>query len=127
MLQNQNLVSTLNPEELWTITEDMQKILRVVETYFTIQVDKNFIINIPVDDVFELKNFSHIKAFFNDIVSSAEIKATSAVSKNVPFSIIKLNIKVRTHSFAQDILQKKKSKIKEAMQKCSKGNQNEQQ
>ena len=44
---------------------------------------------IPFDDIAsELKNFSYIKAFFNNIVSSAEIKATSEVTKNVVVSII---------------------------------------
>ena len=46
---------------------------------------------IPFDDIVsELKNFSYIKAFFNNIVSSAEIKVTSEVTKNVVVSIIKL-------------------------------------
>ena len=63
------------------ITEDMQKIFLVVEKYFAIWEEKKFIRKIPADDiVFELKNFSYIKAFFS-------------------------NIKVRAHSFAPDIVQ----------------------
>ena len=121
---------------LWAITEDMHKYFFAAEKYFTIRVEKNVIRKILVDGItFELKTFSYIKAFFNNIVSSAEIKATSEVTKNVLVSIIKLYIKVRAHSFARDILQKTKSKLKKAKfkalrkdtQKCSKGNQNEQQ
>ena len=80
---------------------------------------------------FELKNFSYIKAFYNNTVSSAEIKATSEVTKNVPVSIIKPYINVHVLSFAQDIVQKKKSKLKkQSLRHCvrtQKGNQNEQQ
>ena len=47
-----------------------------------------------------------MKAFFNNIVSSAEIKPASEVTKNVLVSIIKLYIKVRAHSCARDIVQK---------------------
>ena len=62
----------------------MQKIFLLVEKYVTTRVEKNFIRKILVDDtVFEFKNFLYIKAFFNNIVSSAEIKATSEVSKMV--------------------------------------------
>ena len=72
MLQNQKLVSALNRGALWAITQDMQKTFLVVEKYFAIRVEKNFIRKIPVDNIaFELKNFSYIKAFFNSIVSSA--------------------------------------------------------
>ena len=66
------------------INEDMQKIFLLVEKYATICVEKKFIRKILVDDtVLEFKNFSYIKAFFNNIVSSAEIKAASEVSKMV--------------------------------------------
>ena len=62
---------------------------------------------ILVDDiVFELNNFSYTKPFFNNIVSSSEIKATSEVTKNVLVLIIKLYIKPRAHSIVQDIVQK---------------------
>ena len=62
----------------------MQKIFLLVEKYVTTRVEKNFIRKILVDDtVFEFRNFLYIKAFFNNIVSSAEIKATSEVSKMV--------------------------------------------
>ena len=58
----------------------MQKIFLAVEKYFTIRVEKNFIRKILVDDiVFKLKNFSYIKAFFSNIVSSVEIKALSYI------------------------------------------------
>ena len=64
-LQNQILVSALNRGK-------------------SIRVEKNFIWKILVDDiVFEFKNFLYIEAFFNNIVSSAEIKVTSEVTKNV--------------------------------------------
>ena len=72
----------------------MQKIFLVIEKYFTIRVEKNFIRKILVDDiVFKLKTFSYIKTFFSNIVSSVEIKAVSEVKKNVLVSIIKLCIK----------------------------------
>ena len=64
--------------------EVMQKMFLLVEKYNTIRVEKKFIRKILADDaVFEFKNFSYIKAFLNNIVSSAEIKATSEVTKNV--------------------------------------------
>ena len=62
----------------------MKKVFLLGEKYITIQVEKNFIRKILDDDiVFEFKSSSYIKAFFSNIVSSAEIKATSEVTKNV--------------------------------------------
>ena len=62
----------------------MQKIFLLVEKYVTTRVEKNFIRKTLVDDtVFEFKNFLYIKAFFNNILSSAGIKGTSEVTKNV--------------------------------------------
>ena len=52
----------------------------LVKKYITIRVEKNFIRKILDHDiVFEFKIFSYIKAFFNNIVSSAEIKDASEV------------------------------------------------
>ena len=48
MLQNQKLISTLNREGLWSITENMQKNFLVVEKYFIIWVEKSFIRKIPI-------------------------------------------------------------------------------
>ena len=60
--------------------EDMQKMFLLVKKYITIRVEKNFIRKmLDHDIVFEFKIFSYIKAFFNNIVSSAEIKDASEV------------------------------------------------
>ena len=83
-LQNQNLVSALNRAGLRAVTENKQKIFLLVKKYVTIRVEKIFIRKVLVDDnVFDFKNFSYIKVFFNNIILSAEIKATSKVTKNV--------------------------------------------
>ena len=66
-------------------------------------------------NIFEIKNFSYIKAFFNNIDSNDDIKATSEVTKIVLVSIVKLYIKVCFHSFAQDVVQKNKSKSKKGV------------
>ena len=49
------------------VIEDMQKNFLALEKNFSMRVEKNFPREIPVDDiVFELKNFSYIKAFLNN-------------------------------------------------------------
>ena len=80
----------------------MQKIFLVVEKYSKTWVEKNFIIKIT---------FDYIVIIFNNIVWVAETKAASEVTKNVLASITKLYIKVRTHIFARDIVQKNKSRL----------------
>ena len=94
-LQNQNLVSALNRAGLRAVTENKQKIFLLVKKYVTIRVEKIFIRKVLVDDnVFDFKNFSYIKVFFNSIISSAEIKATSEVTKNflvyVPIHLLEI-------------------------------------
>ena len=60
--------------------EDMQKMFLLVKKYITIRVEKNFIRKmLDRDTVFEFKIFSYIKAFFNNIVSSSEIKDASEI------------------------------------------------
>ena len=82
---------------------------------------KNFIRKILVDDtVFEFKNFSYIKAFFNNIVSSAEIKATSEVTKKVLVYVPFICSIYCTENKSK--LKKAKSKVlRKAMQKSVKG------
>ena len=97
-----NKVSAWNRGGLLAIKEDMQKIFLVVEKYSKTWVEKNFIIKIT---------FDYIVIIFNNIVWVAETKAASEVTKNVLASITKLYIKVRTHIFARDIVQKNKSRL----------------
>ena len=78
------------------------------EVFYSSSWEK-FCKKLPVGGIiFESKIFLHMKEFFNSFVWSSEIKAT----KKVLISIIKLHSNVRSHSFARDIVQKNKSKLK---------------
>ena len=105
--------------------EDMQKMFLLVKKYITIRVEKNFIRKILDHDiVFQFKIFSYIKAFFNNIVSSAEIKDASEVKIMFYFTCPLICSRYCTENKSK--LKKGKSKLlRQTVQMRAKGNQNE--
>ena len=105
--------------------EDMQKMFLLVKKYITIRVEKNFIRKmLDHDIVFEFKIFSYIKAFFNNIVSTAEIKDASEVKIMFYFTCPLICSRYCTENKSK--LKKGKSKLlRQTIQMRGKGNQNE--
>lgn len=53
-------------------------------------------------------NFSYVKEFFNEVVLKSDIPPSNEVSKNVLFPLLTLYIRVRSFSYARDIVQKQR-------------------
>ncbi|KAJ7331141.1 hypothetical protein OS493_020843 [Desmophyllum pertusum] len=62
---------------------------------------------------------SYLISSFQNMVSDAELVPTSCVSKDVLHSIVKLYVRVRAFSFAKDIIQQHKMKLKQTKRQGS--------
>ena len=111
---HQKLVSSLNRGGLWGVTGPAQKIFLKTEGWFrqlTPNVDLQGldlagIIHKAISD-------SDILANFNLMVTDADIKPDSHVSKEVLYGIVKLYVQVRAFSVAKDVIQKYKIQTKQ--------------
>lgn len=115
---NQKLISSLNRGGLWSITGPAQKIFFKTEHWF-----RQLTPNVDLQGV-DLAGITHkaisdsdILANFNLMVTDADIKPDSYVSKEVLYGIVKLYVRVRAFSVAKDVIQKFKIKTKQAKAK----------
>ena len=107
------LVSALSRGGLWQISYPVEKILVVAERRFCIHVSKPNIFKIEVELLVKsLMEFSFIQDNFKLVIEEAEINITKEVAKNVLYGILVLYIRIRAFSFAKDIVQKHKIKLK---------------
>ena len=100
-------MSKLNRGGLWFITDDMQSIILTAEKYFrkgTMLLQKHLIEfklicqDITKDATVQLK--------WENICSSSEIRIDNHVKKDVLASIIDLYVRIRSFTYAKDIVQK---------------------
>ena len=111
---HQKLVSSLNRGGLWGVTGPAQKIFLKTEGWFR-QLTPN------VDlQCLDLAGITHkaisdsdILANFNLMVTNADIKPDSHVSKEVLYGIVKLYVQVQAFSVAKDVIQKYKIQTKQ--------------
>lgn len=112
--ETQKLVSCLNKGGLWFINTSAQNILIQCEHYFKTATEmKTHIRSINRNEVVQ-KCLSDvdIRANFEDISETATVKVEKNVAHDVLTSIIDLFIRVRSYTYAKDIVQKYKLKNK---------------
>ena len=108
-MKSQVLINCLNRGELWSPTAQAQAIFKKTELHFRQNtrearqlIDLEHVVMISVKD-------PQVTASYNVILSHAELEICNSVSKDILHNIISLYIKVRSFSFAKDIVQKHKS------------------
>ena len=111
---HQKLVSSLNRGGLWGVTGPAQKIFLKTEGWF-----RQLTPNVDLQGL-DLAGITHkaisdsdILANFNLMVTDADIKPDSHVSKEVLYGIVKLYVQVRAFSVAKDVIQKYKIQTKQ--------------
>ena len=113
------LVSALSRGGLWEINDNVQKLFVICEKYFCIQTEKSGIRNIDIDCMTNiLMQFTYIQDFFGLIVSAADTEPSKEIVKNMLFSIINLYLKVRSFSYAKDIICKHRTSSKQKKSKA---------
>lgn len=123
VIESQKLTSSLNRDGLWAITKNAQTIFERTEHYFRDITSKtnlqklefSCVISRSVHDV-DVVVSAYILMLFD-----AELIVQSGVAKDVLHNIIQLYVRVRSFSFANDIIQKHKMKLTVKIQSTSLG------
>lgn len=116
--QKNKLVSSLNRGGLWPVTLPAQKIFLKTEHYFRQCTLKTGLQKIDFVDI-TLKSTSDgdILANYHLIVADAGCKPDSDVKKGILHDIVSLYVRVRSFSYAKDIVQRCKIKDKQIKSK----------
>lgn len=115
--ESQKLISSLSRGGLWNPTKKAQKIFLRAEHHFrnNCKTDQR---SINIEAVIEkCCKDTDVVAFFNEIVSESSLEIDSRISKDMLHSIITLYLRVRSFSFARDVIQKHKIKQKQVKAK----------
>lgn len=115
--ESQKLISSLSRGGLWNPTKKAQKIFLRAEHHFrnNRKTDQR---SINIEAVIEkCCKDTDVVAFFNEIVSESSLEIDSRISKDMLHSIITLYLRVRSFSFARDVIQKHKIKQKQVKAK----------
>lgn len=117
--ESQKLTSCLNRGGLWAISKYSQTIFERTEHYFRAATSKPNLQNIDFTSVIS-RSVSDVEAVsaYNSILSDSELMINNSVAKDVLHNIIQLYVKVRSFSFAKDIIQKHKMKLKQLKSKA---------
>ena len=110
----QKLISSLNRGGLWSITEPAQNIFVKAEHYFRQLAPKVALQGIEIIAItLKATSDSDVLSNYGLIITDAEIKPSSHVIKDVLHGIITLYVRVRSFSFARDVIEKYKIRMKQ--------------
>lgn len=110
----QKLISSLNHGGLWSITEPAQKIFVMAEHYFRQLTPKVASRGIDIVTItLKATSDSDVLSNYGLIITDAEIKPASHVVKDVLHGIMTLYVRVPSFSFAKDVIENHKIKMKQ--------------
>ena len=117
--EDQRLTTSLNRGGLWKITKKAQSIFERTEHYFREATHNTSLNNIPLASI--ISRSIHdvtVVASHAAMVTDSELEITSHVAKDVLHNIISLYVRVRSFSFAKDVIQKHKLRLKQLKSKA---------
>ena len=115
---SQKLVTCLSRGGLWGITKAAEKIFLQAEKYFRSSTCNGPVLKINIEKIrSESSSDSEVKAAYDTLLSNSELKVDKHVAKDVLQSVLDLYIRVRSFSFAKDIVQNYKIKAKQLKEK----------
>lgn len=118
-IQCQKLTSSLNRGGLWTISNTAQSIFERTEHYFRDATLKTNVQNISYARIISRSVHDvEVVSAYNSLLSNSELIVTNSVAKDVLYSTIQLYVRVRSFSFAKDIIQKHKIRLKQMKSKA---------
>ena len=105
---NQKLVSALDRNGLWYITESFQEILVIAEKHFCFEIsNRENVKKIEHENIVQrLMNIPEIVEHFQSSVEICDEEFNGSCIKNTLQSILKLFVRVRSFNFAKDTVQK---------------------
>ena len=119
--QSSSFISARTRGGLVNPSKDLVGILEEAECFFRRQVDasKHLLRNIPTDTICNATIKSPVvKSLWNNIVMSSGVDPSSSTQKLCLENVIKLNLKVRSFSYARDFLTKYKIQEKQTKKKA---------
>ena len=118
-MESQKLVSCLNWGGLWSITKPAEKTFFHTECYLQNSFSTTCLNKIDMSGVTKTAvNDTKVISNYQTMVSDAELVTNTHVEKNVFCSIVSLYIRVRSFSFAKDVLQQHKVNTKQTKTKA---------
>lgn len=118
-IECQKLTSSLNRGGLWAISKNAQSIFERTEHYFRDATSKSNVQNIAYASIISRSVHDvEVISAYNSMLSNSELLINSSVAKDVLHNIIQLYVKVRSFSFAKDIIQKHKIRLKQMKSKA---------
>ncbi|KAK2547635.1 hypothetical protein P5673_032331 [Acropora cervicornis] len=118
-IECQKLTSCLNRGGLWAISKNAQLIFERTEHYFRDATSKANVQNIAFANIISRSVHDvEVVSAYNSMLSNSELIINSSVAKDVLHNIIQLYVKVRSFSFAKDIIQKHKIRLKQMKSKA---------
>ena len=119
MTDNHTLTSLLNRGGLWGITKPAQTIFIRTEKYFRVLTSNCPAAGIDINEIrSKSTKDSEVQTAFKCIKANSELKLDDRVAKDVLQNIIDLYIRVRSFSFARDVVQKYKLQMKLVKEKA---------
>ena len=118
-IECQKLTSSLNRGGLWAITKSAQSIFERTEHYFRDTTSNTTVQNIAFASIISRSVHDvEVVSAYNSLLSNYQLIINSSVAKDVLHNIIQLYVKVRSFSFAKDIIQKHKIRLKQMKSKA---------
>lgn len=116
---SQKLVSWLSQGGLWGITKAAEKIFLQVEKRFRSSTCNVPVVKINIDKIrLESSSDLEVIAAYDTLISNSKLRIDKHVAKDVLQSILDLYIRVRSFSFAEDVVQNSKIKMKQLKKKA---------
>lgn len=118
-MESQKVVSCLNRGGLWSITKPAEKIFFHTECYLQNSYSTTCLNKIDMPGVTKtVVKDTKVISNYQTMVSDAELATNTHVEKDVFCSIVSLYIRVRSFSFAKDVLQQHKVNTKQTKTKA---------
>jgi Fe-S-cluster containining protein len=117
----QALVDCVNRGGLWKISQTVEQIFTIAEINFknvTTESEEPITKISKTDIVDNLEKNPKVDSLFQEWVSSTDLEISKDVSKDILHQVLLLYIKVRSFSFAKDVINKHKSQQKSSKSKA---------
>lgn len=116
---SQRLVSSLSRGGLWSITEPAEKIFIRTEHYFRQMTSTVNLARVDIADIVgKSVSDSELLSNYYLLVSDAELVPDNHIVKDILHGIVHLYVRVRSFSFAKDIIQRHKINTKQSKAKA---------
>ena len=101
----------MNRGGLWVISNDAGKLFILFEKYFGVQTAGKDLHKIDINMIIKnLMSYCYFQEFYQNILSSAQLKVNETIAEDMLYSIVRLYIQVRVVSFTRGIVHKDRIK-----------------